>query len=74
MIVPGGKVTMFFAMLMFGEPGAEIMYPDPGFPIYRSLIEFTGRDAGADRAAREPRASPSRPTRCWRRSRRARGC
>src|SRR6185312_3531023 len=42
MIVPGGKVTMFFAILMFGEPGAEIIYPDPGFPIYRSVIEFTG--------------------------------
>jgi aspartate/methionine/tyrosine aminotransferase len=42
MIMPGGKVTMFMAILMFGEPGAEIMYPDPGFPIYRSMIEFTG--------------------------------
>ena len=42
MIVPGGKVTMFMAILMFGEPGVEIMYPDPGFPIYRSMIEFTG--------------------------------
>ncbi len=41
-VVPGGKVTMFFAVLMFGEPGAEILYPDPGFPIYRSLIEYTG--------------------------------
>ncbi|GIL01909.1 MAG: aspartate aminotransferase [Alphaproteobacteria bacterium] len=41
-IVPGGKVTMFVAILMFGEPGAEILYPDPGFPIYRSMIEFTG--------------------------------
>jgi len=41
-IVPGGKVTMFSAILMFGEPGAEILYPDPGFPIYRSMIEFTG--------------------------------
>ena len=41
-IVPGGKVTMFMAIAMFGEPGAEIMYPDPGFPIYRSLIEWTG--------------------------------
>jgi aspartate/methionine/tyrosine aminotransferase len=30
------------AILMFGEPGAEILYPDPGFPIYRSMIEFTG--------------------------------
>jgi len=42
MIVPGGKVTMFMAILMFGAPGAEILYPDPGFPIYRSMIEFTG--------------------------------
>ncbi len=41
-IVPGGKVTMAFAMLMFGEAGAEIMYPDPGFPIYRSMIAFSG--------------------------------
>src|ERR1044072_5415798 len=42
LIVPGGKVTMFAAILLFGEPGAEILYPDPGFPIYRSMIEFTG--------------------------------
>ena len=42
MIMPGGKVTMFAAILMFGEPGAEILYPDPGFPIYRSMIEYTG--------------------------------
>src|ERR1039457_511066 len=42
MIMPGGKPTMFMSILMFGEPGAEIMYPDPGFPIYRSMIEFTG--------------------------------
>jgi len=42
MILPGGKPTMFAAILMFGEPGAEILYPDPGFPIYRSMIEFTG--------------------------------
>jgi aspartate/methionine/tyrosine aminotransferase len=42
LIVPGGKVTMHMAILMFGEPGAEILYPDPGFPIYRSMIEFTG--------------------------------
>ena len=42
MILPGGKPTMYAAIIMFGEPGAEIMYPDPGFPIYRSMIEFTG--------------------------------
>ena len=33
---------MFAAILMFGEPGADILYPDPGFPIYRSMIEYTG--------------------------------
>ena len=42
MIMPGGKVTMFAAILMTGEPGTEILYPDPGFPIYRSMIEYTG--------------------------------
>ncbi len=42
LIVPGGKVTIFFAITMFGEPGAEIMYPDPGFPIYESMIGFSG--------------------------------
>jgi aspartate aminotransferase len=42
MIMPGGKPTMFMAIMMFGEPGVDILYPDPGFPIYRSMIEFTG--------------------------------
>ena len=42
LIVPGGKVTMHMAILMFGAPGVDILYPDPGFPIYRSMIEFTG--------------------------------
>ncbi len=42
LVVPGGKVTMFFAILMFGEPGAEILYPNPGFPIYESVIRFSG--------------------------------
>jgi aspartate/methionine/tyrosine aminotransferase len=42
MILPGGKPTMFMSILMFGQPGVEIMYPDPGFPIYRSMIEYTG--------------------------------
>ena len=44
-IMPGGKPTMFFAILMFGQPGAEIMYPDPGFPIYRSMIQYSGATA-----------------------------
>jgi aspartate/methionine/tyrosine aminotransferase len=42
LVVPGGKVTMFFAMLMFGQKGAEILYPNPGFPIYESVIRFSG--------------------------------
>ncbi len=40
-IMPGGKPTIFFSILMFGEPETEIMYPDPGFPIYRSMIEYS---------------------------------
>jgi aspartate aminotransferase len=44
-VVPGGKVTMFFAILMFGEAGTEILYPNPGFPIYESVIEFSGARA-----------------------------
>ncbi|WP_127522020.1 pyridoxal phosphate-dependent aminotransferase [Mesorhizobium sp. Z1-4] len=42
MIMPGGKPTMYAAIVLFGEPGADILYPDPGFPIYRSMIEYTG--------------------------------
>ena len=41
-IMPGGKPTMFFAITMFGAPGTEIIYPNPGFPIYESVIKFTG--------------------------------
>ncbi len=42
MILPGGKPAMYAAITLFGEPGVDILYPDPGFPIYRSMIEFTG--------------------------------
>ena len=44
-VVPGGKPTMFFAVLMFGQPGVEIMFPDPGFPIYESVIRYSGATA-----------------------------
>ena len=42
LIVPGGKFTIFMAISLLGARGAEVIYPDPGFPIYRSMIEFTG--------------------------------
>ena len=45
MIVPGGKPTMFFAIQSIGEPGAEIIHPTPGFPIYESMINYTGATA-----------------------------
>ncbi len=41
-VQPGGKPTMFYACMMLGEPGTEIMYPNPGFPIYESAINFSG--------------------------------
>ena len=44
-IMPGGKPTMYYAITLFGEPGAEIIYPDPGFPIYGSMINYTGAKA-----------------------------
>ena len=44
-IVPGGKVTFYFACLLFGGPGAEILYPDPGFPPYREAIRSGGAKA-----------------------------
>ena len=45
MIMPGGKPTMYFAISMVGEPGAEIIHPTPGFPIYESMINYTGAKA-----------------------------
>ena len=44
-IVPGGKVTMWHAILMFGGKEKEIVYPNPGFPIYESLINYSGSKA-----------------------------
>ena len=54
-VVPGGKVTMFFAALMFGEEGAEILYPNPGFPHLRVRDQVLRRDPGADPALRGDR-------------------
>ncbi|MGO8787554.1 MAG: pyridoxal phosphate-dependent aminotransferase, partial [Terriglobia bacterium] len=41
-ITPGGKPIMFFAILALVEEGDEVLYPNPGFPIYESMIRFVG--------------------------------
>ncbi|MGI9074066.1 MAG: pyridoxal phosphate-dependent aminotransferase [Bryobacteraceae bacterium] len=41
-VVPGGKPIIFFPMLALLEPGDEVIYPNPGFPIYESMIQFLG--------------------------------
>ncbi len=42
LITPGGKPVIFISALIFGGSDKEIIYPDPGFPIYRSMIKFSG--------------------------------
>ena len=44
-IVPGGKPIMYFAMIALLGPGDEAIYPNPGFPIYESMIKFLGAKA-----------------------------
>lgn len=44
-VTPGGKPIMFFTILALAEPGDEVIYPNPGFPIYESMINFTGAKA-----------------------------
>ena len=44
-ITPGGKPIMFFAILALIDDGDEVIYPNPGFPIYESVIEFVGGKA-----------------------------
>jgi aspartate/methionine/tyrosine aminotransferase len=73
MIMPGGKPTMFMSILMFGEPGVDILYPDPGFPIYRSMIEFTGARP-VPVPIREENGFAFRPRRRSSSSRRRRAC
>jgi aspartate aminotransferase len=41
-VVPGGKPMIFFPMLALAEPGDEVIYPNPGFPTYESMINFVG--------------------------------
>src|SRR6201981_1493259 len=44
-VVPGGKPIIFFSVLALAEEGDEIIYPNPGFPIYESMINFLGAKA-----------------------------
>jgi aspartate/methionine/tyrosine aminotransferase len=44
-VTPGGKPVMFFSMLMLTQEGDEVIYPNPGFPIYESVIKFSGAKA-----------------------------
>ena len=41
-VTPGAKPIMFYVILALAEPGVEVMYPNPGFPIYESMIRFAG--------------------------------
>ncbi|MBK9170226.1 MAG: pyridoxal phosphate-dependent aminotransferase [Bryobacterales bacterium] len=41
-VVPGGKPIIFFPMLALLEPGDEVIYPNPGFPIYESMVQYLG--------------------------------
>jgi len=44
-VTPGAKPIMFFIILALAEPGTEVIYPNPGFPIYESVINFAGAKA-----------------------------
>jgi aspartate/methionine/tyrosine aminotransferase len=45
LITPGGKAVIFYTLLIFGQPGVEIITPDPGFIAYRSMIDYVGAKA-----------------------------
>ena len=45
LITPGGKAVIFYTLLIFGQPGVEIITPDPGFIAYKSMIDYTGAKA-----------------------------
>ena len=49
-VTPGGKPVMFFSILALIEEGDEVIYPNPGFPIYESMINYGGRYRRTDSA------------------------
>jgi aspartate/methionine/tyrosine aminotransferase len=52
-VTPGAKPIMFFTILALCEPGDEVVYPNPGFPIYESMINTSGRRRCPCRFSRE---------------------
>ena len=62
-VTPGAKPIMFYVMLALGEPRVEIIYPNPGFPIYESMVKFSGCDTGTDAVARRVQGLPPGPGR-----------
>src|SRR5437879_9416289 len=52
-VVPGGKPIIFFSILTLAEEGDEIIYPNPGFPIYESMINYVGAKAVPSRLREE---------------------
>ena len=54
-VAPGAKPFLFFGVLATCNPGDEVIYPNPGFPIYESVIKLGRRDAGAAADHRGPR-------------------
>ena len=59
-VVPGGKPIIFFTMMALIEQGDEVIYPNPGFPIYESMINFVGGKAVPIAVARGARFPPRR--------------
>ena len=45
LITPGAKAVIFYTLLMFGQPGTEVIIPDPGFIAYKSMVDYTGATA-----------------------------
>jgi aspartate aminotransferase len=70
-VTPGAKPIMFFTILALCQPGDEVLYPDPGFPMYESIAAFAGPDPSRCRCTRPtgsgwtraswPRWSPTGP-------------
>ena len=61
-VTPGGKPIMFFTMLALLDEGDEVIYPNPGFPIYESVIELPRRQARCRCPCARSATSPSTST------------